>query len=75
MHDALSTLPLYRQPFMTLAKLAQRFAWGRLALSVNNLLDRSYFAYAVNSNFTDLANVYPQPGRAVYLTAEVRLPE
>lgn len=57
------------------AKLAQRFGWGRLALSVNNLFDRSYFAYAVNSNFTDLANVYPQPGRAVYLTAEVRLPE
>ncbi|HWA37643.1 MAG TPA: TonB-dependent receptor [Burkholderiales bacterium] len=56
------------------AKLAQRFSWGRLAFSVNNLLDRDYFAYAVNSNATDLANVYPQPGRAFYVTAEVRLP-
>lgn len=56
------------------AKLAQAFDWGRLALSVNNLFDRSYYAYAVNSTVTDLANVYPLPGRSVHLTAEVRLP-
>jgi iron complex outermembrane recepter protein len=56
------------------AKLAQGFGWGRLALSVHNLFDRSYYAYAVNSTTTDLANVYPLPGRSFYLTAEVRLP-
>jgi iron complex outermembrane receptor protein len=56
------------------AKLSQGFAWGRLAFAVNNLLGRDYFAYAVNSNATDLANVYPQPGTAVYVTAEIRLP-
>ncbi len=56
------------------AKLAQEFAWGRLAFSVNNVLDKEYFAYAVSSNTTDLANVYPLPGRAYYVSAEVRLP-
>jgi iron complex outermembrane receptor protein len=55
-------------------KLSRGFAWGRLAVSVNNLLDRNYYAYAVNSTASDLANVYPLPGRSLYLTAEVRLP-
>jgi iron complex outermembrane receptor protein len=74
-NDQANTFPRRIPAYGTVdAKLAQRFGWGRLALSVNNLFDRSYFAYAVNSNVTDLANVYPQPGRAVYLTAEVRLP-
>jgi iron complex outermembrane receptor protein len=75
-NDQANTFPRRIPAYGTVdAKLAQRFGWGRLALSVNNLFDRSYFAYAVNSTATDLANVYPQPGRAAYLTAEVRLPE
>jgi len=74
-NDQTNTFPRRIPAYATVdAKLAQGFGWGRLALSVNNLFDRSYYAYAVNSTTSDLANVYPLPGRSVYLTAEVRLP-
>ena len=55
-------------------KLARRFAWGRLALTVNNLLDEDYYSYAVRSAFTtDLYSVYPLPGRTIGLAAELRV--
>ena len=55
-------------------KLAQRFAWGRLAASVNNLFDEKYYTYAVRSAFTaDRYAVYPLPGRTVGLTVEIRM--
>jgi len=54
-------------------KLAQRFAWGRLAAAVNNLFDEAYYTYAVRSAFTpDRYAVYPLPGRTLSLTAELR---
>ncbi len=54
-------------------KLAHRFAWGRLALTLNNLFDEDYYSYAVRSAFTsDLYSVYPLPGRTIGLTAELR---
>ncbi|HTL25033.1 MAG TPA: TonB-dependent receptor [Burkholderiales bacterium] len=55
-------------------KYAYRFAWGRVALSVNNLFNRSYYTYAVRSQFTaDRYAVYPLPGRTVGLTVEFKL--
>ena len=55
-------------------KLSREFGWGRLAASVNNLLDERYYTYAVRSNFTpDRYNVYPLPGRTLSLTAELRV--
>ncbi|MEK9877315.1 MAG: TonB-dependent receptor, partial [Betaproteobacteria bacterium] len=43
-----------------------------LALSVNNVLDREYYSYAVRSQTSgnDKFNVYPHAGRAVFLTLE-----
>lgn len=74
-NDQTNTFPRRIPSYATVdAKLSRGFGWGRLALSVNNLLDRDYYAYAVNSTASDLANVYPLPGRSLYLTAEVRLP-
>ena len=52
-------------------KLAHRFAWGRLALSANNIFGINYYTYAVRSAFTaDRYAVYPLPGRTVGLSAE-----
>ncbi len=43
-----------------------------LALSVNNVLDREYYSYAVRSQTSgnDKFNVYPHAGRAAFLTLE-----
>lgn len=74
-NDQTNTFPRRIPAYATVdAKLSRGLAWGRLAVSVNNLFDRNYYAYAVNSTVSDLANVYPLPGRSLYLTAEVRLP-
>ncbi len=55
-------------------KLGQRFDWGRIAATVNNLLDEQYYNYAVRSAFNaDRYSVYPLPGRSFGLTAEVVL--
>jgi iron complex outermembrane receptor protein len=55
-------------------KLAHAFAWGRLALAVNNLFDNDYYNYAVRSAFVaDRYAVYPLPGRTVGLSAEFRM--
>ncbi len=55
-------------------KLAQAFAWGRLALAVNNLLGKNFYSYAVRSAFVaDRYAVYPLPGRTIGLSAEFRL--
>jgi iron complex outermembrane receptor protein len=54
-------------------KLAQRFPWGRLSATVNNLFDERYYTYAVRSAFTpDRYAVYPLPGRTLSLIAELR---
>jgi iron complex outermembrane receptor protein len=56
-------------------KLAEKFGWGRLAFAVNNLLNQSYYTYAVRSAFVpDRYSVYPLPGRTFALTAELALP-
>jgi len=56
-------------------KLAQAFAGARLALAVNNLFNNGYYTYAVRSAFVaDRYAVYPLPGRALYLTAELFVP-
>ncbi len=55
-------------------KLGHAFAWGRLALSVNNLFGSEYYTYAVRSAFiADRYAVYPLPGRTVGLSAEFRM--
>ncbi len=55
-------------------KVAREFGWGRLAASVNNLLDEQYYTYGVRSQFTaDRYAVYPLPGRGFNLMAVVRI--
>jgi iron complex outermembrane receptor protein len=54
-------------------KLTRDFGWGRLAFAVNNVLDKKYYNYAVNSTVSDQYNVYPLPGRTFAFTAEVAL--
>ena len=55
-------------------KLAQRFDWGRLAATVNNLLGEKYYNYAVRSAFNaDRYSVYPLPERSFGLTLEIRI--
>lgn len=64
-------IPAYRVVDL---KLARDFGWGRLAAAINNLLDEQYYTYAVRSPFTaDRFAVYPLPGRAFALTAELRV--
>jgi iron complex outermembrane receptor protein len=56
-------------------KLAHRLGWGRIALTLNNAFDERYYTYAVRSAFTpDLYQVYPLPGRALGVSAEILLP-
>jgi len=56
-------------------KLSRDFGWGRLALTLNNLLDADYYTYAVRSAFiADRYAVYPLPGRTFGVSAEVKLP-
>jgi iron complex outermembrane receptor protein len=55
-------------------KLAHSFAWGRLALTVNNVFDSDYYNYAVRSAFiADRYAVYPLPGRTFGLSAEFKM--
>lgn len=55
-------------------KLGHRLAWGKVALSVNNLFGSHYYNYAVRSAFVaDRYAVYPLPGRTVGLSAEFRM--
>jgi iron complex outermembrane receptor protein len=55
-------------------KLAHRFTWGRLALTVNNLFASDHYSYAVRSAFVaDRYAVYPLPGRTVGLSAEFKI--
>jgi iron complex outermembrane receptor protein len=55
-------------------KLGHRFAWGKMALAVNNLLGSHYYTYAVRSAFVaDRYAVYPLPGRTVGLSAEFKM--
>ncbi len=55
-------------------KLAHSFAWGRIALAINNVFDSHYYTYAVRSAFVaDRYAVYPLPGRTFGLIAELRI--
>ena len=55
-------------------RLAERFSWGRLALTLNNLFGSDYYTYAVRSAFVpDRYAVYPLPGRTVGLSAEFKM--
>lgn len=55
-------------------KLGHRFAWGKMALTVNNLFGSHYYTYAVRSAFVaDRYAVYPLPGRTVGLSAEFKM--
>ena len=56
-------------------KLSHELAWGRVALSVNNLFNDKTYTYAVRSAFTvDRYAVYPLPGRTIGASIEARLP-
>jgi iron complex outermembrane receptor protein len=55
-------------------KLGHSFAWGKIALAVNNLFGSHYYSYAVRSAFiADRYAVYPLPGRTVGLSAEFKM--
>jgi iron complex outermembrane receptor protein len=55
-------------------KYAHGFAWGRVALTVNNLFNRGYYNYAIRSQFiADRYAVYPLPGRAIGLSVELKM--
>ena len=55
-------------------KLVRSFGWGRVALTVNNALDRRYYSYAARSAFVaDRYAVYPLAGRSFGLSAELAL--
>lgn len=55
-------------------KLAQRFSWGRVSVSVNNAFNQRYYSYAVRSAFVaDRYAVYPLPGRTLGIAAELSI--
>jgi len=55
-------------------KLGHSFAWGKIALAVNNLFGSHYYSYAVRSAFiADRYAVYPLRGRTVGLSAEFKM--
>lgn len=74
-NDEPNTLGVKIPAYTTLdLKLARRFDWGRLALTVNNLFGGDYYTYAVRSAFVaDRYAVYPLPGRTVGLSAEFKM--
>jgi iron complex outermembrane receptor protein len=57
-------------------KLSHEFGIARIALTVNNLFNTSYYTYAVRNQFvpnTDRYGVYPLPGRTLGVSAEFKL--
>jgi iron complex outermembrane receptor protein len=55
-------------------KLGHSFAWGKMALAVNNLFGSHHYTYAVRSAFVgDRYAVYPLPGRTIGLSAEFKM--
>lgn len=74
-NDEPNTLP-HRIPsyYVVDLKLAHATSWGRVAAVVNNVFDEDYYTYAVRSQFVpDRFDVYPLPGRALSLIAEIVL--
>lgn len=55
------------------AKLEHRIERLNVALEVRNLLDKKYYSYGI-WDFGNSFFAYPQPERAVYLTAAYRMP-
>jgi iron complex outermembrane receptor protein len=74
-NDEPNTLP-HRIPayYVVDLKLAHETSWGRLSAVLNNAFDENYYTYAVRSQFVaDRYDVYPLPGRALSLVAEIAL--
>ena len=74
-NDEPNTLP-HRIPayYVVDLKLAHETSWGRLSAVLNNAFDEDYYTYAVRSQFVaDRYDVYPLPGRALSLVAEIAL--
>lgn len=74
-NDELNTLP-HRIPAYSVLdlKLSRESSWGRLSAAINNVFDKSYYTYAVRSQFVaDRYDVYPLPGRTLSLVAELTL--
>jgi iron complex outermembrane recepter protein len=74
-NDELNTLP-HRIPAYSVLdlKLSRESSWGRLSAAISNVFDKSYYTYAVRSQFVaDRYDVYPLPGRTLSLVAELKL--
>lgn len=53
-------------------KLVQVVGKARFALSASNLLDTRYYTYAVRNGAGTSFNGYPQAGRSLLATVELR---
>jgi iron complex outermembrane receptor protein len=62
-------MPAYTTADLKLTHVADRISLGA---SINNILNRSYYSYAIRNGAGTSFNAYPQPGRSFLLSAEYR---
>lgn len=62
-------MPAYVTADLKLTHVAGKFSFGA---SLNNLLDKRYYSYAIRNGAGTSFNAYPQPGRTFLLSAEYR---
>jgi len=72
-NDQANTFPSRMPAYTTLdVKLVQVVGKARFALSASNLLDTRYYTYAVRNGAGTSFNGYPQAGRSLRATVELR---
>jgi len=73
-NDQTNTFPS-QMPAYTLVdvKLTQQFRDWSLSLAANNLLDKQYYSYGIRNGAGTSFNAYPQAGRTLLATLELKL--
>jgi iron complex outermembrane receptor protein len=62
-------MPAYMTADLKLTHVADRISLGA---SINNILNKRYYSYAIRNTAGTSFNAYPQPGRSFLLSAEYR---
>lgn len=72
-NDQANTYPAHMTSYsVTDLRLSQELGSARLSLQVHNLFNKRYFSYAIRNGAGTSFNAYPQAGRTLLFTAEMR---
>lgn len=72
-NDQANTYPTHMPGYSVVdLRVSHDIGSARFSVQVANLLDKSYFSYAIRNGAGNSFNAYPQAGRTVLATAEMR---